>query len=118
VDLDKTNINVDLPSPAQSRTSKGSKGSRATPPLIKSSFVRNGPKSYSPDSSEGEESEDKLPKHRRAPSQRFKAALKEPIAPEAVGRAIVRFDFNAIEVCPNIRQPFRPLSVRRDVLII
>ncbi|CAG8621166.1 16892_t:CDS:2, partial [Acaulospora colombiana] len=75
VDLDKTN--VELPSP---------KAVRIQPALLRKSSRKN-----------DSDSEEELPKHKRAPSQRFKAALKEPLAPEGVGRAIVRFDFDAVE---------------------
>lgn len=76
VDLDKTN--VALPS---------------SPPLIKPAVLRKTSHAYDSDSDE----EEAVPKHKRAPSQRFKAALKEPLVPEGVGKAIVRFDFDAVE---------------------
>jgi SH3 domain-containing YSC84-like protein 1 len=77
VDLDKTN--VELPSP---------KATRIQPTLLRKSSRKNA----------SDSEEDEVSKHKRAPSQRFKAALKEPLAPEGVGRAIVRFDFDAVEV--------------------
>lgn len=77
VDLDKTNVN--LPN---------------SPTNMRPNVLRKASHTYDSDSDEEEE----LPKHKRAPSQRFKAALKEPLAPEGLGRAIVRFDFDAVEV--------------------
>ena len=76
VDLDKTN--VALPSPA----------------LARSAVMRRPSRKHDSDS----ESEEELPRHKRAPSQRFKAALKEPLPSAGVGRAIVRFNFDAVEV--------------------
>ncbi|CAG7846210.1 Protein YSC84 AltName: Full=LAS seventeen-binding protein 4; Short=LAS17-binding protein 4 [Serendipita indica DSM 11827] len=78
VDLDKTN--VVLPS-------------SSTPTYIKPAVLRKNSRKNDTDSEE-----DYVPKHKRAPSQRFKAALKEPMPDEGVGRAIVRFDFEAVEV--------------------
>ncbi|KAG8830088.1 hypothetical protein FRC17_005451, partial [Serendipita sp. 399] len=78
VDLDKTNVS--LPS-------------GVTTPQIRPSVLRKSSKKYDSDSDEEEE----IPSHKRAPSQRFKAALKEPLHGEGVGRAIVRFDFDAVE---------------------
>jgi hypothetical protein len=76
VDLDKTNVSI--PSPT----------------LIRPAVLRKHSRKHDSDS----ESEEEVPRHKRAPSQRFKAALKEPLPPTGVGRAIVRFDFDAVEV--------------------
>ncbi|KAG8871070.1 hypothetical protein FRC20_010991 [Serendipita sp. 405] len=77
VDLDKTNVSL----PPAAMASQ-----------IRPSVLRKSSKKYDTDSDE-----EQIPTHKRAPSQRFKAALKEPLAGEGIGRAIVRFDFDAAE---------------------
>jgi hypothetical protein len=83
VDLDRTNVS--MPSPT----------------LIRPAVLRKPSGKHDSDS----ESEEDVPRHKRAPSQRFKAALKEPLPPAGVGRAIVRFDFDAVEVLDSNRRP-------------
>lgn len=97
VNLDRTKVS--LPSPKN--------GGYIKPTLLRKSSSKQGlQRKYTDTDSEEEEA---LPQHRRAPSQKFKAQLKEPLDPECVGRAIVRFDFEAVEVCSVIHLLFTSL---------
>lgn len=82
VDLDKTNVELPV-TPGMGISSKPS-------------LLRKLSKYSTTSDSSG--TSDLVTEHKRAPSQRFKAAMKEPLDAEAIGRAIVRFDFTAAEV--------------------
>lgn len=105
VDLDKTNVSIELQGPRSS----GEKGGTRHTVLRKNSLGNPyGVSNYSTPMDgtvnrkklfdvESDSSDEEGARHKRAPSQRFKAALKEPLV-EGVGKAIVRFDFEAVEV--------------------
>jgi len=100
VDLDRTKVS--LPSPPKT-------GGYIKPAVLRKGGLKQGVQRKYTDTDSSEE--EAVPQHKRAPSQRFKAQLKEPLDPECVGRAIVRFDFDAVEVCLAIHVLFASLII-------